>query len=344
MKIFISHSSANKEYGDALVELLRSIAIAQDQIIYTSNPAYGIPLSANIFNWLKAQITEKPFVIYLLSREYYSSIACLNEMGAAWVIENKHAIVFTPGFEISSKEFQNGAIDPREIGFYLDNQERLLTFIQLLEQHFTISSNRVLIQQAVDRFMKSVEAVKHHPVKLAAEEQEDEDSIMQAMEVQEQPKAALAENKLTEVNVTPADRASGRRGKPKNFYEKFLNDLNSGRLNEAELLLLHYIIENGSYKLATGWQEGVQISKIKLWEEVHEQSHKLSNLYPSLVEKFRVRGYTDVSEVTSYGNPKEFKLRDEIAEHILYLPDAEMEIIYRAAEANRKANDDGLPF
>ena len=68
MKIFISHSSANKDYGNALVELLRGIGITEDEIVFTSNTAYGIPIGQNIFNWLKSQITEKPFVIYLLSK------------------------------------------------------------------------------------------------------------------------------------------------------------------------------------------------------------------------------------------------------------------------------------
>lgn len=119
MKIFISHSSKNKIFGEALVDFLRNIGIKDSEIIFTSNVAYGIPVGQNIFNWLKSQITEKPFVIYLLSEEYYQSIACLNEMGAAWIIENEHAAIFTPNFNLSSKEFQSGALDPRELDFIL---------------------------------------------------------------------------------------------------------------------------------------------------------------------------------------------------------------------------------
>lgn len=119
MKIFISHSSKNADYGNALVNLLTGIGISGEQIIFTSNDAYGIPIGQNIFDWLKTQIKEKPYVLYLLSPEYYKSVACLNEMGAAWVIENKHTMIFTPNFKLDSYEFQNGAIDPREIGFTL---------------------------------------------------------------------------------------------------------------------------------------------------------------------------------------------------------------------------------
>lgn len=158
MKIFISHSSENKVYGDAIVELLRAIGIPENEIIYTSNTAYGIPIGQNIFNWLKCQITENPYVIYLLSKEYYSSIACLNEMGAAWVIENMHTVIFTPGFDLSSKEFQSGAIDPREMGFFVNDEEKLISFIDQLKTHFSISKKTVLVNQAVKKYLNTIKS------------------------------------------------------------------------------------------------------------------------------------------------------------------------------------------
>lgn len=68
MKIFISHSSRNKDYGTLLVELLRNLGIKEDEIIFTSNVAYGIPVSQNIFHWLKYQIEEnRSLYIYSLN-------------------------------------------------------------------------------------------------------------------------------------------------------------------------------------------------------------------------------------------------------------------------------------
>jgi len=160
MKIFISHSSKNANYGNALVNLLTGIGVKENQIIFTSNSAYGIPIGQNIFDWLKNKIVEKPYVLYLLSPEYYKSIACLNEMGAAWVIENKHTMIFTPNFKLDSPEFRNGAIDPRKIGFYINEHEKLIAFIEALRDDYDITSNQVLINQKIKEFLDIIEKLK----------------------------------------------------------------------------------------------------------------------------------------------------------------------------------------
>lgn len=156
MKIFISHSSQDVEYGDLLVNFLTGIGVRPDDIIFTSNIGYGIPIGRNIFDWLKSQIQQKPYVIYLLSPRYYSSIACLNEMGAAWGVENNHAAIFTPDFNLECEEFQKGALDPREMGFYLNNKEGLLSFVDLLKKDFKISDNSVLVNQKIASLLHDI--------------------------------------------------------------------------------------------------------------------------------------------------------------------------------------------
>ncbi len=78
-------------------------------------------------------------------------------MGAAWIVENEHAAIFTPSFNLSSKEFQNGALDPREIGFKMNDEDRVLSFIQMLSKNFEITNSAVLISQNVKKFIKELE-------------------------------------------------------------------------------------------------------------------------------------------------------------------------------------------
>lgn len=320
MKIFLSHTSRNKDFGNTLVELLRKVGIKEDEIIFTSNIAYGIPVGQNIFNWLKTQIEDKPFVIYLLSEEYYQSVACLNEMGAAWIVENEHAAIFTPSFNLSSKEFQNGALDPREIGFFINDEDRVLSFIQLLSKDFEITNNAVLISQSVKKFIQELENIKPN-IKIEKEPIKHEvNSEVNTF------KSEIPQTQKRKENPIAKDDGG--------LYSKFIKAITDRKVKEDELLLLHYIIETGRAKLMMGWQQDKEISNIVEWEKINDIKDILSKKYESVIKRFDLRGFTFVSALTSSDNPKEVKLKDEIAMEILDLPDEVIKIINEVVQKN----------
>lgn len=320
MKILISHSSKNKDFGNALVDLLRKIGVKEDEIIFTSNIAYGIPVGQNIFNWLKSQIENKPFVVYLLSKEYYESVVCLNEMGAAWIVENAHAAIFTPKFDLSSEKFQSGVLDPREIGFYINDEDRVLSFIQLLSKSFDITNSTVLISQSVKKFIKEINSIKP-PIR--------GEKIIEKEQLTIDPQVLSSEKKVVTTNpFTPIFRTED------GLYSKFINGIRTKKLIENELILIHYIKTTGRAKLMTGWQEANEISNIKEWEKINEINNILSQNYSYVLKRFELRGFTEVSAVTSSNNPKEVKLKNELASIILDLPEDVVKIIDEAIENN----------
>lgn len=334
MKIFISHSSRNKFYGDKLVDLLRSVGVKENEIIFTSNTAYGIPVGQNIFNWLKSQITEKPFVIYLLSEEYYQSIACLNEMGAAWIIENKHVAIFTPNFNLSSKEFQSGALDPREIGFYISDEERILSFLQLISEDFEISKSHIIISQSVKKFLTEI---TNYKIEIPTPVVNEVVKKLEKPDVKEENNIILP---LQAISINSTD-----------LFSKFTNLITSKKLKDDELILLHYIIETGTIKLLTGWQEQSEIDSIKEWEVINEIDSKLSRNYSSVMKRFELRGFTEVSAFTSSNNPKELIIKKEISTHLLDLPENILNVIMESVEKNHieytdepKTKETDLPF
>lgn len=339
MKIFISHSSKNKDYGNALVDLLRGVGVKEDEIIFTSNNAYGIPIGKNIYNWLKSQITEKPFVIYLLSKEYYSSIACLNEMGAAWIIENEHAMLFTPNFDLSSKEFQNGAIDPREIGFYINDEEKLLSFLQHLNQYFSVSKNPVIINQKLKQYLQEIKTIeeKNSNVTIITES-------YSSKATSEEISKMVVDNQINIIK----EQTEKVIQKSKDIFSKFTSEILGGKLKDEEIILLYYVSETGRLKLMTGWQQQAEIDNIRVWEEIHEIDNILSRNYDTVIRKFEIRGYTEVSAVTSSNNPKEVKLKPEIEENILDLPKEIVEKINLIIQKNpikpKKEEWPDLPF
>lgn len=322
MKIFISHSSKNEDYGSALVDLLIGVGITGDKIIFTSNDAYGIPTGENIFNWLKNRITEKPYVLYLLSPEYYTSVACMNEMGAAWVVENEHIMIFTPDFNLKSYEFQNGALDPREIGFYINNQDRLILFLESLKTHFPISANPVLINQKIREFLNRIvnlkSSISNIPSKKVNEVSIEEPTVISTESINTKSTKSNG-NKITNLNQSnPTDR--------------FFTDLLSNKLKTEEVILIHYIRETDKYKLGTGWQASNEIDNIKEWEDINELDNTLSMNYENVIRRFEMKKLTEVSDITSYDNPKEVKLIESFQQRFLGFSQDELKKIEEVIE------------
>ncbi|NRS90881.1 hypothetical protein HNQ02_003828 [Flavobacterium sp. 7E] len=318
MKIFISHSSKNADYGNALVNLLTGVGINGDQIIFTSNDAYGIPIGNNIFDWLKTRITEKPYVLYLLSPEYYKSVACLNEMGAAWVIENKHTMIFTPNFKIDSYEFQNGAIDPRKIGFFINNNDKLLEFIEALRADYTITSSPVLISQKIREFLSTIESFHNSEKK----ELLRESIVNKSVETVKEKPITIKSNDLL----------------PKKYIgeSRFFKDLLENKLKDEEIILAHYIIDTAKFKLLTGWQLDLEIKNIKVWEDVNGINNTLSNNYESALRRYEMKKLTEVFAVTGGGNTKEVKITNELKEELLELPEEVQNKIHEVLSKNIK--------
>lgn len=123
-KMFISHSSADLKYVEPFVELLADIGMTNDNLLCSSVPDYAIPLNQDIYDYLASLFREcKLYVIFALSDNYYSSPACMNEMGAAWVLKNEYTSILLPKFEY--KEIK-GAVNPNKIGMKLDDDDELL--------------------------------------------------------------------------------------------------------------------------------------------------------------------------------------------------------------------------
>lgn len=302
MNIFISHASIDKEYGSALVELLTSIGITYDRIIFTSNVVYGIPTGKNIFHWLKTQILNKPFVIYLLSEEYYQSVACMNEMGAAWIVENEHAVIFTPQFKISDPRFQNGALDPREIGFRIDDADRVHEFIDQLRHHFNISSAGALISQRARIFLEQIGRIKADLKPLPAKKDESK-----TIEFNLERKSRLDSIFRSRVGSAAAQKSAGKTALDKEdeqLYADFITAIITGKLKEDELMLIRYIMDTSRTKLMTGWQMEHEVANIREWEELHGLGTVLSRQHESVLRRWELRKYTVISAKASSGKPK----------------------------------------
>lgn len=120
-KVFISHSSKDKEYMIAFVELLEDIGMPDESIVCSSVPGHGIPGGTKTFVWLREQFLQCNLrVIFALSHNYYNSAASLNEMGAAWLTKATDTLLLLPGFDFDDIK---GCVDSTEIGIKLDGAD-----------------------------------------------------------------------------------------------------------------------------------------------------------------------------------------------------------------------------
>lgn len=121
-KVFISHAHKDREYVSAIVNLLESLGLQEDEIICSSIPPYCVQLDNKVYEWLLNKFQHCDLhMIFALSRNYYSRPACLNEMGAAWAMKHKWTAILLPGFGFNEI---TGCIDQTQVSIKLDDTDR----------------------------------------------------------------------------------------------------------------------------------------------------------------------------------------------------------------------------
>lgn len=158
--IFLSHSSTDTKYGNALEKLLSGIGIKKDQLIYTSHPLHKIPLDQNIYEYLRNSFSRKIFVIVLWSDEYLNRPACLNEMGAVWITQSDYTNIYVPSFDFKNPKYAQCAVDTNRMGAILDGSENCkASIIELKDKLIKIFDLSVDERQWIyilDQFMTDI--------------------------------------------------------------------------------------------------------------------------------------------------------------------------------------------
>ena len=158
-RVFISHSSLDKDVVGPFVKMLSYIGLDRNRLFCSSIDGYGIPQRENIYDFLKREFTQKnTFVVMIMSDNYYNSKPSLNEMGAAWAMSKEYVSILIKGFEFSQIE---GAVDAQKIGFKIEDKYRLDEFKDniLKELRLPQVPNWSTIR---DRFLQEIEDVNNY--------------------------------------------------------------------------------------------------------------------------------------------------------------------------------------
>ena len=166
-KLFISHREKDREQVNAMIELLYAIGIPRplengDSMIFcSSHPTAYIENGQMIDDTIMELFHCKQNVFFILwyTDNYFESQACLNEMGAIWVMKKKYQEIIMPGFNRS----KIGGLLPKEkITFAANDKFRLNTFKEQIEKMFAlcpISPNAW--EMARDNYIKTIEGLEN---------------------------------------------------------------------------------------------------------------------------------------------------------------------------------------
>lgn len=129
-KVFISHSSKDQAYATIFVELLKNFGFREKDIFCSSMYATGVKYGERIFERLKEELTDGPIMLYLLSQNYYESVVCLNEMGASWMMSERHYPVALPHFDVQKIV---GALSSDQLSLVAGDQFKVEDLFRLIK-------------------------------------------------------------------------------------------------------------------------------------------------------------------------------------------------------------------
>ena len=114
IKIFISHSSADSLIGEKFLDALIDLGIDEKSIFYSSKYHTGVKLGNDFHKVVKDALKNSHIVIFLLTRNFYKSAACLNEMGACWINDKNILPILLDGLTFADMK---GFIDSHYIAY-----------------------------------------------------------------------------------------------------------------------------------------------------------------------------------------------------------------------------------
>lgn len=159
--IFLSHKSDDKKYADALENFITGLGVKNNQLIYTSHPLHKIPLGSNIYDYLRSRINSNTFMIFLWSDKYLESPACMNELGAAWVIQSDYTNIYVPSFSFGNPKYRECAVDTSKMGAVLNGDEHCkASMIELknkIQSIFKLENDERTTQYLLDNFIKEIQ-------------------------------------------------------------------------------------------------------------------------------------------------------------------------------------------
>lgn len=155
-KIFISHSSLDKEIISSFVEKVLRLGLGLDNkdIAFTSEESMGVEPGEYIPRYIKENIKDASIVLMMISPNYKKSEVCLNEMGAAWALERKCISILLPDSDFT----QLGWLTSFEKAVRINSRGQLLSLYEKIARELSIDLTQRFTESAskIDDFLNAI--------------------------------------------------------------------------------------------------------------------------------------------------------------------------------------------
>lgn len=129
--IFISHCGKQKAFVKALVELFESCGCSGDNMFCSSVSGFNIDEGEDIVDTLRKKFEDyNIYVIYVLSSDFFGSPYCMNEVGAAWILQFAYSIIETTDLDESKID---GVISKTKNRISFKNDDDDILFDKMVE-------------------------------------------------------------------------------------------------------------------------------------------------------------------------------------------------------------------
>lgn len=161
-KIFISHSSADKEIVKAFVEkiLILGCGFEKDDIFCTLNTD-AIDLGADFRQSIINNMHRCDYIFLMISENYRKSEICHNEVGAAWALQDTKRVIPLKFPNLSFSQEDLGVLNVVKQAGSLDSKQQITTIYEELCKVYGIKSDFTKFVQYLEDFIEIVN--KHKP-------------------------------------------------------------------------------------------------------------------------------------------------------------------------------------
>ena len=155
VSIFISHSSKDakviKSFTDKILQL--ALKINRDDIFCTSIEECSIVSGEDFRKVIKEKLQNATHVVQIITWDYKKSEVCMNEMGAAWVLNSKVKPFIIDPVDYESVGFINS---PNQL-LKLNQKQDLLKFIDEMKNDLITITSHTEVDRHIEDFLNELD-------------------------------------------------------------------------------------------------------------------------------------------------------------------------------------------